>query len=155
MGWSNCHLYSFAWKGLQYLDPTLVEEPFGDWRDVRSVRLADVGLKEGSRLRYLYDFGDGWEHVLAVESVDPVGEDAVLPRCLKGRRACPPEDCGGPPGYAHVVETLRDGSDPELLQWLPPDFDPERFDLDEVNEILRDSSRGDGNVFDFPGRRPR
>ena len=67
--------------------------------------------------RYLYDFGDDWEHDLVVEAVGRADPDATHPRCTGGRRAGPPEDCGG------VYE-----------------FDPAAFDLAEVNRVLAGSA---------------
>ncbi len=63
------------------------------------------------------------------------------PLCLKGKRACPPEDCGGPWGYEHLLEVLSDPDDEEheeLLDWVGEDFDPENFDLEAVTRDLRE-----------------
>jgi len=61
------------------------------------------------------------------------------PRCIAGKRACPPEDCGGPYGYAELPQTIKDPSHPEhedMLEWPRDDFDPEAFDPAEVNRAM-------------------
>jgi hypothetical protein len=139
MGWQNYHLYDFE-VGTSRLG---VPDPeFGDDRseDARRVRLRDAGLAEGRTLLYRYDFGDGWEHDLIVEQVLEAPREApVRARCLEGARACPPEDCGGPYGYAELLEVLADPDHPdhkELGDWAGADFDPERFDAAMVDAAL-------------------
>ena len=96
---------------------------------------------EKQRFGYLYDFGDNWEHTLAVEKVLDSADAPFIPFCLGGERACPPEDCGGVGGYERILEVLKTGEDPggedvqELKEWIG-DWDPERFDLDEVNKKI-------------------
>jgi hypothetical protein len=96
-----------------------------------------------SKLRYTYDFGDDWEHDILVEKVLDRNETVAYPRCTGGRRAAPPEDCGGIWGYAELVEVLNDPADPEhkdRLEWLglddAADFDPDRFDAEAVTQAL-------------------
>lgn len=92
-------------------------------------------------MRYEYDFGDSWEHEMLLEKILPAEPDVFYPRCLKGKRACPPEDCGGIWGYAELLEELRDEAHSEhetYLEWLGDDLDPEAFDLDEINELLQE-----------------
>ena len=103
-----------------------------------------VGPGEG--LRYLYDFGDDWDHDVKLEKVFSPDADpraTAVPVCLAGKGACPPEDCGGPWGYADLKATVADPSDEEhegMLEWLglegPSDFDPAAFDLASVNARL-------------------
>jgi len=90
---------------------------------------------------YEYDFGDGWEHELLVEKILPAEPGVGYPRCLKGKRACPPEDVGGVWGYADFLEIMRDPNHPEhedMLEWVGGEFDPEVFDLEEVNAELEE-----------------
>jgi hypothetical protein len=100
---------------------------------------------EGDELWYDYDFGDGWRHRLTVEAVADEAPAAV--RCLSGALACPPEDCGGIGGHHELAEWVRAGCPhdavPEpfetfadALGWLPDGWDPDRFDIDEVNAAL-------------------
>jgi hypothetical protein len=95
--------------------------------------------KEGQRLRYEYDFGDSWEHDLLLEKILSPESDAHYPRCLKGKRACPPEDVGGVWGYEAFLEAVADENHPEhemYLDWLGDEFDPEEFDLEAINQQL-------------------
>jgi hypothetical protein len=108
--------------------------------------LVDVLVEPGDRLRYTYDFGDDWDHDIRLEKVlaPAAGPRApAVPVCLAGKGACPPEDCGGPWGYAALKETIADPSDEgheEMLEWLgledPSDFDPAAFNLASVNARL-------------------
>jgi hypothetical protein len=93
-----------------------------------------------SRLRYEYDFGDGWEDDILVEEVLPLDTSAVVPVYLAGKRACPTEDVGGVWGYARFLEALADPLDEEhqeMREWIGGDFDAEAFNLGAVNAQLR------------------
>ena len=95
--------------------------------------------KEKEFLVYEYDFGDSWEHKILLEKILPYDSKIVLPVCLKGKRACPPEDCGGIWGYEELLVTISDSKHPDhedMLEWLGGNFDPEEFDLEEINEDL-------------------
>ena len=106
------------------------------------VTLEQVAPAVNSRLCYTYDFGDDWEHDIVVEKVLDRGDAVVYPRCTGGRRAAPPDDCGGVWGYAELVEILSDPDHPEhedRLEWLGLDdagFDPDRFDANAVTRAL-------------------
>lgn len=110
-----------------------------DWGvQIKSETRALVGfiLKEGTVFRYLYDFGDSWEHKLKVEKVSDAEPGTQYSVCLAGRRACPPEDCGGSYGYQNLLEALSDPSHPEhddVLEWVGEGFDSEAFDPSKFN----------------------
>jgi hypothetical protein len=111
-----------------------------DIRDERRVHLNQAAPTVGSKFVYEYDFGDSWEHTILVEKILEPEPGAHYPRCLTGRRACPPEDCGGAWGYAQLLETLDNPSDPEyaeMREWIGDDFDAEAFSLDEINASLK------------------
>ncbi len=119
--------------------------PFGDFiedmdgEDEDMVTLAEVCPKVKSKLIYEYDFGDGWEHIVEVQKIEEPKPGVEYPVCLAGKLACPPEDCGGIYGYYHLLEAVDDPDHEEhddLVEWLGDDFDPEVFDLDEVNDML-------------------
>jgi hypothetical protein len=140
MGWRDYHLHQFLIEGTYY------GEPHADWdehpgmRDERQVRLDEVAPTEGFRFRYEYDFGDSWLHEVVVERVRPGEPGQACPLCVKGEGACPPEDVGGVWGYEVFLDAIADREHPEhetYLDWIGGEFDPEAFDLDEVNAALR------------------
>ncbi len=140
MGWSGYHLHQFIIGGEYYGEPD-PEYDISETKEERAAKLSQVVPGEKARFIYEYDFGDGWEHALLVEKVLPRDEGVQYPVCLAGRRACPPEDCGGTPGYADFLEAIKNPSgkkeQEEWLEWVGEDFDPEAFDLHEVNEELK------------------
>lgn len=137
MGWQDCHLHSFDIDGVQYAPP----DPDGELpsRDEMDVRLDQVAGK-GARWFYTYDFGDWWEHELAVEDVVEADPDARYPRCVDGAGACPPEDVGGPRGYAEFLAALADPGHPRheaMRSWIGRPFDPAMVDLDRASVLVR------------------
>lgn len=139
MGWTDSHLHEFSVRGRRYGQPD-AEEPDAELGHERKVTLRQAVPAEGLRFEYLYDFGDGWRHEVLVESVATQSEPLRHPVCLAGKRRCPPEDCGGPHGYAGFLEAIRDPAHPEheeMLEWAGGAFDPEAFDLTAVNRKLR------------------
>lgn len=145
MGWTNSHLHAFRRGNEEYTMPDPEAGTLGQMHgvsvfDERKYTLSALVAAEGDRFQYDYDFGDGWEHDLRVEAITPASERFPA-RCLAGRRACPPEDCGGIGGYFDLLDALAHPKalrHRELLEWLGEGFDPALFDLDEVNEILRE-----------------
>lgn len=139
MGWTDSHLHQFIVGERAYGVP---DPDYGDdmvMHDERRPRLSQVAPGQGAEFHYEYDFGDSWQHHLVVERVLPPDPGLRHARCLAGERACPPEDVGGVWGYAEFLEALHDPSHPEhdeYLEWIGGEFDPEAFDVDEVNEIL-------------------
>lgn len=140
MGWYNSHLHLFDLGGFIVTDAETLAEGLEDGVNEERARLNKYLTQEGGKMHYEYDFGDSWEHEVLLEKILPAEPDVTYPRCLKGKRACPPEDCGGVWGYAHLLETLADHSNPErkqYMEWLGGDLDPEEFDLAEINEVLQ------------------
>jgi len=152
MGWSGYHLYAFRTKArhVEIPDPDAIDMPGTGFfasggrptpEDAAKAKLADFA-KPGDKFVFDYDFGDGWAHAVTIEEsmlTDPFTARKAL--CLTGKRACPPEDCGGPHGYMKLLETLAN-PDPEIehnkerVQWIGGDWDAEAFDAGEVNEVL-------------------
>lgn len=104
------------------------------------VRVAEVVERAGDsrEVGYLYDMGDGWEHRLVFERDEPATyiDSLLLPLCVAGENACPPEDVGGPPGYAEFLEAISEAGHPEhvsMLRWAGGAFDPKGFDLNRIN----------------------
>lgn len=145
MGWLGGHLHVFD------IDGTWYGSPDPDWPsddlDENEYRLGEVLTAVGDKMRWDYDFGDGWEHNVVVEQIFEAVPGVEYPVCLAGRRACPPEDCGGPHGYAQLLEVLTDSSHPEheeLKNWAPIDFDPDYFDVEEASLEMRSPSPPEG-----------
>jgi hypothetical protein len=145
MGWTNSHLYEILADGVGWgmIDPDGGDGPL----DARKARLIDT-LEDTKKLRYLYDFGDGWEHTIKVERlIDP--EPGVLyPRLIEVTGRCPPEDVGGPWGYAELLDAIHDPKHErhaELKEWIADDFDPNAVDAlrltEEVAELAKSWSR--------------
>jgi hypothetical protein len=136
MGWEDMHMYAFVIDGEDYGDP----RRGGDCEyDSRSVSLSEIVEQGDTRFRYGYDFGDDWEHSIEIEKTLPAEEGVKYPRCVGGKRACPPEDCGGPYGYPDFLDRIQDPKHEEheeALDWVGDEFDPERFDLNRTNEDL-------------------
>ncbi len=136
MGWFDSHLHEFGLPGFQ-TDP---DDDSGERQRRRErVRLAELDLEPKSRFTYLYDFGDSWTHEVVLERILPVSAGQLLPWCVGGANACPPEDCGGVWGYAELIEILRDPSHPEHRErwaWLGHALDPIAFDPALVNARL-------------------
>jgi hypothetical protein len=140
MGWGNEHLYGFIIQGQPYSPPDEEMDLPEGW-DAEVVTLRAAAPQAKLKFTYVYDFGDDWRHQVLVERIEPRLDSIPLPVCMAGKRACPPEDCGSISGYAEVVEAMTNQSHrrhKELLEWLGGPFDPEAFDLEAVNEALRD-----------------
>ncbi|MCU5444673.1 plasmid pRiA4b ORF-3 family protein [Bacillus cereus] len=142
MGWEDCHLYNF------YTNDSYIEEQYdgmdmfassSEKHDATDTQIGELITSEKQKCLYTYDFGDGWEHELVLEKILPFDENVTVPICQKGKRACPPEDCGGPYMYNEIQKALRgEGEiDEGLREWIG-EFDSEEFDVDEVNEMLEE-----------------
>ncbi|WP_090703288.1 plasmid pRiA4b ORF-3 family protein [Nitrosomonas aestuarii] len=139
MGWANAHLHEFVKENERYGEPE-IEFPL-DIHDETEFRLDQILKQEKEKLIYNYDFGDDWQHEILLEKVLPFKHDAVLPICIKGKRACPPEDVGGAVGYAMFLEAVSDSLHPEyaaMREWANGNFDSAFFDLDAVNNLLHE-----------------
>src|SRR5215218_7488080 len=144
MPWGNSHLHQFHdWGGeTRYSDPQFGLE---DVLDESETRLDAILRRPKDAIIYEYDFGDGWEHRVALEKVVAPSEDPKRSvECTGGKRAAPPDDCGGVGGYEELVAAVNDENHErheELLDWLGGEFDPEAFDVDEVNKRLKKAFR--------------
>lgn len=143
MGWAGYHLHAFRFGGGfrqdEYSTESMAMEAGPRVRDENSVRIGDVVHRKGQVFTYEYDFGDSWLHAVKVEKVLPSDPEAILPVCLAGARACPPEDCGSFPGYTRVLRVLAKAENKEdrsLRDWVGS-YNPEAFDLAAVNRSLQ------------------
>ena len=139
MGWAGGHLHEFIIGHDHYGEPDPnYDSPPPLQPDNHFTLAGALGTRKS--FLYLYDYGDGWEHRVTVEKILPSAPELKLPLCLAGANACPPEDVGGPPGYAEFLEAIRDPAHrdhAEMLDWCGGEFDPTTFHLDRVNDSLR------------------
>jgi pRiA4b ORF-3-like protein len=139
LGWTDSHLHAFDIAGKKYGIPD-PEWPEMKLVDERRATLASSLTPSVTNLTYEYDFGDGWEHAIHVESTLPTDDARSYPLCVAGANACPPEDVGGTHGYLEFVQAITDPLHPEhadILRWCGGAFDPRGFDLNSVNAALR------------------
>jgi len=143
MGWEECHLHQFITKDKKYYGakyPGLGFAREDETIDERKVKLSELMPRRKARLVYEYDFGDGWRHMLEVIEIGTPEPGVRYPVCLAGERACPPEDCGGIWGYYNLLEAIIDPkheNHDDMVEWLGGPFDPEHFDLKEINRLLK------------------
>lgn len=144
MGWTNSHLHSFAHGESAYMryDPDMGRLP--SFVEECGVHIGTLLLKAKDRLRYDYDFGDGREHYVVVEKVLAANATTRVPAVIGGRRACPPEDIGGVPGYESFLAVFADAKHPEheeARQWAGGEGDPEAFDVEDADARVAMSGR--------------
>ena len=133
MGWMDGHMHQFVVRGKVY---GRVDPEFPESENEKKVLLDQVLRKPKDSLVYEYDFGDGWEHTVVLEQVLEAAPGGKYPYVVEGKRACPPEDCGGTGGYDRLLEALADTTHPEhaeAVEWVGGSFDPEAFDVGEIN----------------------
>lgn len=141
MGWEDYHLWEFRLgRDVAYGIP----DP--DWPDETplAANRATLGsllkrLAGKKTFRYVYDFGDNWIHTITVESSGRADPAILYPRLVSAKGQCPPEDCGGPWGYAHYLEAINDPDHEEhdeMINWRGPGFDPSTVDEDDIRKTL-------------------
>lgn len=138
MGWHGGHLHEYIVGRLHYgiPDQDWDDEPVLDERRVRLNTLVESGAR---RFKFLYDFGDGWEHTVKIEDLVVPSKEGKLIRCVGGENACPPEDVGGAHAYFDFLAAIRDPTHEEhrtLLEWIGGSFDPVVFSIADVNARL-------------------
>ncbi|MFC7737581.1 plasmid pRiA4b ORF-3 family protein [Roseomonas sp. GCM10028921] len=138
MGWTNSHLYEIRARdvGWGIPDPDWGEGPL----DARKARLLDVIEDTGAKtLRYLYDFGDGWEHTVKIERFMDAVPGLTYPLLIDAVGRCPPEDVGGPWGYAEFLEAVADPrheNHAEMIEWAGGPFDPNKIDIADHTKAI-------------------
>jgi hypothetical protein len=144
MGWEDYHLHMFTLGQEIYGNPEYDETGEFGTKDEKRYRLNQFVNREGFKFRYEYDFGDSWDHTLLVEKILPAEKGVRYPVCTTGKRACPPEDVGGVWGYEDFLQAIASPKHEEhdsYLEWIGGKFDPEEFDVTEVNEALHHFNR--------------
>lgn len=144
MGWQDYHLHEFIFKRSQGSDivigdPSHYEDyPVGQVPDVLNeqiIRISQFFIKPHDRGIYIYDFGDYWNHIVLLEKILPKEEGISYPRCIKGKRRCPPEDVGGTGGYEDLLRVMNDPNDEEyenMMSWCGGPYDPDYFDCAKI-----------------------
>ncbi len=149
MGWADCHLHGFEIiNPLNGLSQSIgIPDDDSMWSTSTQAgwkkRIVEYFLDETSKAYYTYDYGDNWEHIVKLEKIVPREPGVKYPICITGRRACPPEDCGGIWGYEELLEIIKDPNSEEyesMMEWLGDKIDPGHFDAKEV-------------IFDNPSKR--
>jgi hypothetical protein len=136
VGWLDYHLWEFV------IDEGKYGIPDPDRPHVRNgaaTHLAAILASGITEFGYVYDFGDNWEHRIVVEEVVAAEAGAKYPRFLGGARRCPPEDCGGPPGYFDFIEDIthkQSKKAKESLDWYGGPYDPNDIDVEQINITL-------------------
>jgi Plasmid pRiA4b ORF-3-like protein len=139
MGWKNFHAWALLIDGEEYGDDVIDSGGDREFASARRAKLSRFVQSGVERFQYVYDFGDKWEHIIQIEKVLEADPSVNYPRCVKGSRACPPEDCGGPWGYEKLLNAIADSENEqydEMLEWAGGEFDPEAFDIEGVNKEL-------------------
>lgn len=148
MGWIDYHLHAFRVRMPHKRKIVEIGIPTDDYFDEPvlpgwQIPITDYFTEPGKSAPYEYDFGDGWEHNILLEGILLKEKGARYPKCVAGERACPPEDCGGLPGYYELVEILKNPKHPEFrdhIGWLkghaknyypyePDQFNPEKVEF--------------------------
>ena len=140
MGWESYHLHGFEIDGKDFGEPNPdfdIEPVYDEGR----VKIRDLDLAIGEKFKYIYDYGDDWEHAIKVENILPFDAKTKYPNCVAGKLACPPEDCGGIWGYMELRRLKSVPADrlseweAEQLEWLG-DTDFDYFSIDLINARL-------------------
>jgi hypothetical protein len=146
MGWEDEHMHEFRVGQRRFGQPEPAD-PFMRMprtESERTARLSAVLGRMGAKMIYAYDFGDSWEHSIVLEKRLAVDPNATYPLCIDGELACPPEDCGGIPGFYDLLDALDDPNHErheEISDWIGDEFDPQAFSADSVNRQLTPKRR--------------
>lgn len=151
MGWYDYHLHQFEVLNPRSGRKELIGVPdtYGivEVVDGKTVKIADYFTAPKCKANYEYDFGDGWNHEVLLQKILLPSPAVKYPICVGGKRACPPEDCGGPWGYQELLSIMSNpdhGEYKEHKDWLEHmgyadgEFDPEHFDSQSI--FFRSSS---------------
>jgi len=141
MGWHDCHLWLLVANDQRYGIFIAGDE---DWnkriKNAKKITLNTILVGDLREIEYMYDFGDDWQHRIIVEGSKPAVSRAVHPRFLGGERRCPPEDCGGIPGYYDFLDRISARSSRKrraALDWYGGPFDPNDIGEQEIIDRFR------------------
>lgn len=136
--WFDYQTHTFALEDLRLGNPSKRDGVLVE--DDRDVTLADLEVAKRGGMVYDYHFGEGWRVDIRVEQVIPLEKGVVYPRCVAGERAGPPEDCGGVEAYHDMLACIQEPNTDlgrEWIDWLGPQHDVERCDLEAINKALK------------------
>ena len=134
MGWENSHMHQYIDKATFY--GTVHNDDMLEMENERNYRIGDLLGKPKDRIIYEYDFGDGWTHDIVLEEILEKKPRGKYPLVIAGKKACPPEDCGGIGGYYHFLDAINDpqhADHEEMMEWYGEDFDPDAFNPHDIN----------------------
>ena len=141
MGWLDCHLWEFAVNERKY---SILLPNDRDWneriRDAAKIKLSALLNTSVREIGYAYDMGDNWQHRIIVESLKAAEPGTFYPQFLGGERRCPPEDCGGIPGYHEFLKEIASGPGAKqkaALEWYGGPYHPDEIDEEEIVAALR------------------
>ena len=142
MGWTNSHLFEFKLEGYRVgvIYDKLDGLDEGEIIDAKNTKLTDLVTIENEAFIYEYDFGDSWNHIIIVEKHVMLEDGHQLPFCTAGELKCPPEDCGGIPGYNYILNILADKKHEEykdIKAWIGAKFNATDFDVVKTNKKLK------------------
>ena len=146
MGWFNYHLFNFRYHDYYLELPNEEDEMYNDFSrfqkvDPRTITVKEFFISIKSKIIYTYDFGDSWVHEIELQKMIEPDASMQLPLCVKGKYACPPEDCGSIPGYYNLIEIMkkpRHSEYKDYINWLGGEpYDMAAFDINLVNEELQ------------------
>ena len=142
MGWEDYHLYEFRiGRDIRYgiPDPDW-DLPGSSPRSAKQTTLASLLAQTRNKaFKYVYDFGDDWQHTVKLEALTAPEPRTIYPRLLVVKGRCPPEDVGGPWGYAEYLEAMADPTHErhaDMVEWRGPDFDPDAVDEAAIQKRL-------------------
>jgi Plasmid pRiA4b ORF-3-like protein len=140
MGWLDSHLWVFTTNGRKY---SILVPNDADWneriKDAAKTKLSallTVGVRE---IGYVYDMGDNWQHRIIVEKLKAAEPGALYPQFLGGERRCPPEDCGGIPGYYEFLNNIASKQSKKrkaALDWYGAPYDPDEIGEQQIVTTL-------------------
>jgi hypothetical protein len=142
MGWTNSHLHAFTDQRRNFSIGMPDEFDIDETQDGREEKVQDYLSAKGDTLIYEYDFGDSWEHRVEVQKVLEAEPGETYPKLLKGKGACPPEDCGGIWGYYNLVEAINNPkheSHEDMVEWTGIEsWDVNEFDQAQAHDRMVD-----------------
>lgn len=136
MGWLDYHLWEFTANGRRY-SMRIPNDPFWNERinNAATIKLSTLLANGVAEIDYVYDMGDNWQHQIIVEELRPAEPSTLYPLFLGGERRCPPEDCGGFPGYYDFLDNIASKQTKKrkaALDWYGAPYDPDEIDEQQI-----------------------